>query len=103
MNLITNIRRVLRHSFCLAAFSIAVLTLPLTASGQQTTPPTPSYATADPLGVAMEGWAHPYPLQTLQFEQDGQPLRMMYMDVPSAKPTGQTVPLMHGKNFGADY
>ena len=51
----------------------------------------------------MEGWAYPYPLQTLQFEQDGQPLRMMYMDVPAAKPNGQTVLQMHGKNFGADY
>ena len=36
----------------------------------------PTYADAEPLGAAMEGWAYPYPVQTLQFEQEGRLLRM---------------------------
>lgn len=63
----------------------------------------PTYADAEPLGAAMEGWAYPYPVQTLQFEQEGRLLRMAYMDVQPAQPNGKTVVLLHGKNFGAEY
>jgi pimeloyl-ACP methyl ester carboxylesterase len=51
----------------------------------------------------MEGWAYPHPVQMLQFELEGRPVRMAYMDVQPAQPNGQTVVLLHGKNFGADY
>ncbi len=64
----------------------------------------PSYAQAEPLGAGMEGWAYPYPVQYLQFEQKGQLVRMAYMDVqPSVPANGKAVMLFHGKNFGADY
>ncbi|MBT9505207.1 alpha/beta hydrolase [Rhodoferax sp.] len=63
----------------------------------------PTYADAEPLGAAMEGWVYPYPVETLQFEQEGRLLRMAYMDVKPAKPNGKTVVLLHGKNFGAEY
>ena len=64
----------------------------------------PSYDNTEPLGVAMEGWIYPYPVQVLQFELEGRPVRMAYMDVqPAANPNGKTVVLLHGKNFGADY
>jgi pimeloyl-ACP methyl ester carboxylesterase len=63
----------------------------------------PTYAGAEPLGVAMEGWAYPYPVRMLQFEVDGRPVRMAYMDVQPERPNGQTIVLLHGKNFGADY
>lgn len=63
----------------------------------------PTYAGAEPLGVAMEGWAYPYPVQMFSFELDGRPVRMAYMDVQPAKANGKTVVLLHGKNFGADY
>lgn len=64
----------------------------------------PTYAQSEPLGVAMEGWPYPFPLQKLQFEMQGQLVRMMYMDVaPTGAPNGRAVLLMHGKNFGADY
>ncbi len=63
----------------------------------------PSYAGAEPLGTAMENWAYPYPVQMLQFEVEGRPVRMAYMDVKPQNPNGQTVVLLHGKNFGADY
>ena len=67
-------------------------------------PAAPTYADTEPLGAAMEGWAYPYPLRFLQFETQGQLVRMMYMDVaPTGEPNGRVVLLMHGKNFGADY
>jgi len=63
----------------------------------------PTYADTEPLGAAMEGWVYPYPVQTLQFEQEGRLLRMAYMDVKPTQPNGKTVVLFHGKNFGAEY
>jgi pimeloyl-ACP methyl ester carboxylesterase len=74
-----------------------------TASVPHSSSILPTYAGVEPLGVAMEGWVYPYPLQMMQFRQHGQILRMMYMDVQSAHPNGQTVLLFHGKNFGSDY
>ncbi len=75
---------------------------------QQAAPVTateaPNYDAAEPLGAAMEGWVYPYPVQYLQFELQGQLVRMAYMDVqPTANANGRTVVLFHGKNFGADY
>lgn len=63
----------------------------------------PTYAGTEPLGAAMENWLYPYPVQMLQFEMEGRPVRMAYMDVKPERPNGQTIVLMHGKNFGADY
>jgi pimeloyl-ACP methyl ester carboxylesterase len=69
-----------------------------------TAPALPTYAQAEPLGAAMEGWVYPFPLHSLQLEMQGQLVRMMYMDVaPTGAPNGRTVVLMHGKNFGSDY
>ncbi len=65
--------------------------------------PLPTYADAEPLGAAMEGWKYPYPVQMLSFELEGRPVRMAYMDVQPAQPNGKTVVLFHGKNFGGDY
>lgn len=73
------------------------------ASAAPAAPAEPTYDDAEPIGAAMEGWAYPFPVQTLQFEQDGRLLRMAYMDVQPAQPNGRTVVLFHGKNFGADY
>lgn len=67
-------------------------------------PTEPTYDHTEPLGAAMEGWAYPFPVQYLQFELEGKLVRMAYMDVaPTTAPNGQTVVLLHGKNFGADY
>lgn len=63
----------------------------------------PSYAGAQALGPAMESWAYPYPVQMLQFDLEGRPVRMAYMDVRPEVPNGQTIVLLHGKNFGSDY
>ena len=80
-------------------------TLPKLASAAVLEPAAaPTYDNAEPLGAGMEGWVYPHPVQYLQFEQEGQLLRMAYMDVkPSGPVNGRTVLLFHGKNFGADY
>jgi pimeloyl-ACP methyl ester carboxylesterase len=81
--------------FSLAAF--------FAGSAAAQSPAANTYAGSEPLGVALEGWPYPYPLQTFQFDLEGQSVRMMYMDVHPAEPNGKTVLLFHGKNFGADY
>src|SRR5713101_8342964 len=53
-----------------------------------------------PLGIALEGYHYPYPVQFLSFELWGELVRMAYMDVPAGSPSnGKVVVLMHGKNF----
>ena len=57
-----------------------------------------------PLGIALESYQYPYAVHFLEFEMQGQIVRMAYMDIPaSGVPNGQTVVLLHGKNFGGYY
>jgi pimeloyl-ACP methyl ester carboxylesterase len=56
------------------------------------------------LGICLEGYEYPYPVETLALTSDLQPVTMAYMDVaPSGPPNGKTVVLMHGKAFGGYY
>jgi len=56
------------------------------------------------LGIALEEYPYPWPVHFLPLTIEGQELRMAYMDVaPSEAANGQTVVLMHGKNFGGYY
>ncbi len=69
---------------------------------------TPSRATpapaAEPLGIAMEGFAYPFPVRLWPVTLEGQDLRMAYMDVaPTAAPNGHVAVLLHGKNFFGAY
>jgi pimeloyl-ACP methyl ester carboxylesterase len=86
----------LRHTLVIAAACFA-----LTGTSHAQTEPT--YNDAEPLGTAMENWHYPYPVRMLQFEMDGRPVRMAYMDVRPENSNGQTIVLMHGKNFASDY
>ena len=57
-----------------------------------------------PLGIALEGWPYPYPVEFFDLFVGGKPCRMAYMDVPPKGPgNGRTAVLMHGKNFSSDY
>lgn len=57
-----------------------------------------------PLGIGLEGYPYPWPVQLLPLTIEGQDLRMAYMDIsPSAASNGATVILLHGKNFGGYY
>jgi|GEM_PF-31812 len=56
---------------------------------------TPSY------GPQLEGFVYPAPVRRFRFSSQGQELEMAYLDYRPAKPNGQTVILLHGKNFCA--
>ncbi len=67
----------------------------------------PAYAaegsSREPFGIGLEGFAYPYPVSLLPLSNDGEPLRMAYMDVAAAQPNGRTVVLLHGRNFPSSY
>src|SRR3984885_15591784 len=60
---------------------------------------------AEPLGIAMENYAYPYPVYYFPLTVDGQDLKMGYMDVAPVGKTKQrgVVVLLHGKNFFGAY
>src|ERR1700712_1295597 len=57
----------------------------------------------EPYGVGLEGFAYPFPVSLLPLSNDGEPLRMAYMDVAATQPNGRTVVLLHGRNFPSSY
>ena len=57
-----------------------------------------------PLSISLEGYDYPYKVDFLALNQEGQDLKMAYMDVkPQGKANGKTVLLLHGKNFPGAY
>ena len=57
-----------------------------------------------PLGIALEGYPYPHPVQFHPVNYFGDDLRMAFMDVPpSTNANGRTVVLMHGANFFGAY
>jgi pimeloyl-ACP methyl ester carboxylesterase len=60
-------------------------------------------AEREPYGIGLEGFAYPYPVSLLPLVNDGEQVRMAYMDVAPAQPNGRTVVLLHGRNFPASY
>ena len=57
----------------------------------------------EPYGIGLEGFTYPYPVSLLPLSNDGEQLRMAYMDVAPAQPNGRTVVLLHGRNFPSSY
>jgi pimeloyl-ACP methyl ester carboxylesterase len=65
---------------------------------------TPASAAArEPYGIGLEGFAYPYPVSLLPLTNDGEQVRMAYMDVAPVQPNGRTVVLLHGRNFPSSY
>jgi pimeloyl-ACP methyl ester carboxylesterase len=60
-------------------------------------------AERQPYGIDLEGFPYPYAVNLLPLVNDGEQLRMAYMDVPPAQPNGRTVVLLHGRNFPSSY
>lgn len=59
---------------------------------------------AGAVGIGLEGVEYPAPVKFLPLENEGQPVRMAFMDVvPKAGRNGRAVVLLHGKNFQGDY
>jgi pimeloyl-ACP methyl ester carboxylesterase len=67
------------------------------------TAPAAAQAQREPYGIGLEGFAYPYPVHMLPLVNDGEPVRMAYMDVAPAQPNGRTVVLLHGRNFPSSY
>ena len=58
----------------------------------------------EPLGIGLEGFVYPYPVQYLSLRVDGAEVKLAFMDVePTAPANGRTVVLMHGRNFFGAY
>lgn len=55
------------------------------------------------LGLELQNFDYPFPVQFLSLAEQKQSLRMAYMDLKPAKPNGKTVLLLHGKNFNGAY
>ncbi len=73
----------------------------LAASGH-TQEQAPVYTT--PLGIALDEYPYPYPVQFLTLNIQGQQLRMAYMDVAPKDWDGKRAAvLLHGKNFYGSY
>ncbi|WJR81164.1 alpha/beta hydrolase [Bradyrhizobium sp. NP1] len=85
----------MKHILLGALLASALLASPLFAADQ---------AAREPYGIALEGFAYPYPVNLLPLVNDGEQLRMAYMDIgASGQPNGRTVVLLHGRNFPSSY
>jgi pimeloyl-ACP methyl ester carboxylesterase len=60
-------------------------------------------APREPYGINLEGFPYPHPVNLLPLVNDGEQLRMAYMDVAPEHPNGRTVALLHGRNFPSSY
>src|SRR5947208_8096554 len=60
-------------------------------------------APREPYGIGLEGFAYPYPVSMLPLVNDGEQVRMAYMDIAPTTPNGRTVVLLHGRNFPSSY
>jgi pimeloyl-ACP methyl ester carboxylesterase len=65
--------------------------------------PASAAESREPYGIGLEGYPYPYPVNLLPLTNDGEQLRMAYMDVAPVQPNGRVVVLLHGRNFPASY
>jgi len=66
--------------------------------------PALAQSPSEPLGIALEGYAYPFPVHFLPLTVEHHAVRLAYMDVPpTAAANGRTMLLMHGRNFPASY
>ena len=56
-----------------------------------------------PMAVNLENLDYPFPVSYISLTLQNENLKMAYMDLPAKKPNGETVLLLHGKNFCAAY
>src|SRR2546429_8504389 len=88
------------RGMCVGAVVAALAATPLlSAAAAETEQP----AAREPYGIALEGFAYPYPVHLLPLVNDGEQVRMAHMDVAPAQPNGRTVVLLHGRNFPSSY
>jgi pimeloyl-ACP methyl ester carboxylesterase len=91
----------LRHALWAVCLALLIL-LPFAPRAEEAAP-QPA-AAQEPFGIALEGFPYPYPVRLFPIVHEGEKLRMAYMDVaPKAEANGQTVLLLHGRNFPSSY
>ncbi len=85
-----------------ALAAVAVLALPIGGAVGQQNSDAPEYTEA--LGIAMESYEYPFPVDYFPLKSEGEDVRMAYMDVaPQEGEASGTVVLFHGKNFYSSY
>src|SRR6202140_5929985 len=87
----------MRRVFCHLISAVVLVILPV-ATANAAEP-----AAREPYGIGLEGFTYPYPVNMLPLTNDGEVLRMAYMDVAPAQPNGRVVVLLHGRNFPSSY
>ncbi|MCF0050893.1 alpha/beta hydrolase [Dyadobacter sp. LJ53] len=55
------------------------------------------------LDINLENYDYPFSVAYLEFESQGEKLRMAYMDVKPTRANGKSIMLLHGKNFNGAY
>ena len=86
---------------CLLLVTSLLLVSGSAGAGDVTTQPA---SPEEPYGIALEGFAYPYPVHMLPIAHAGESLRMAYLDVaPKGEANGRTVLLLHGRNFPSRY
>lgn len=55
------------------------------------------------LDITLSNYQYPYEVHYLDFDSQGVPLKMAYMDIQPSMPNGKTILLLHGKNFNGAY
>src|SRR6201996_2032933 len=85
------------------AACLASSLVPLQAAEPGIAQREPGIAQREPYGIGLEGFPYPYPVNLLPLVNDGEQLRMAYMDVAPAQANGRVVVLLHGRNFPSSY
>jgi pimeloyl-ACP methyl ester carboxylesterase len=89
----------MRGARCLCAVAFATMLAIAGRSAAQSATPD-----QEPLGVGLEGFAYPYPVQYLTLHMETMDVKLAFMDIePTATPNGHVVVLMHGRNFFGAY
>src|SRR5947199_1435218 len=93
------LRKIFSKGFAMKGVVLAALCamMPLTL------PCAAEPAPREPYGIGLEGFAYPYPVSMLPLVNDGEQVRMAYMDIAPTTPNGRTVVLLHGRNFPSSY
>jgi pimeloyl-ACP methyl ester carboxylesterase len=84
------------HTIVAKLLSILLIALAGSAFAQES-------AQREPYGIDLEGFSYPYPVNLLPLVNDGEQLRMAYMDVKPSQPNGRAIVLLHGRNFPSSY
>jgi pimeloyl-ACP methyl ester carboxylesterase len=83
---------------------VLLLDVKTVRSTQANLQPNETQTQMRPLGIALEEMDYPYPVRYLDLNNEGQPVRMAYMDISASNTAnGRAIVLLHGRNFSGFY